>query len=171
MITGDRKWLLVFKGRVLKNNLRHCLLIFFHFLFLKPFPNWQDWDIQMNSCHCSLFIEKKVQKFPTEIFSMHVFPWKMSVIDLADASGREDYEFEWWLVNHWLFVLRTESSPTSMCVEVLRKNGSGTNFPEHPFFKRVSPFPAADFKSHLDPGLPGLMDAHLIANDYKWLQI
>ena len=66
-----------------------------------------------------------------------------------------------------MFVLRTESSPTSKCVEVLRKNGSGTNFPEHPFFKRVSPFPAADFKSHLDPGLPGLMDAHLIANDYR----
>ena len=66
-----------------------------------------------------------------------------------------------------LFVLSIESSPTSKCVEVLRKNGSGTNFPEHPFFKRVSPFPAADFKSHLDPGLPGLMDAHLIASDYK----
>ena len=48
----------------------------------------------MSSCHCSLFIEKKVQKFPTEIFSMHVFPRKMSEIDLADASGREDYEFE-----------------------------------------------------------------------------
>ena len=49
----------------------------------------------MNSCHCSLFIEKKVQKFPTEIFSMHVFPRKMSEIDLADASGRADYEFEY----------------------------------------------------------------------------
>ena len=49
----------------------------------------------MSSCHCSLFIEKKVQKFPTEIFSMHVFPRKMSEIDLADASGRADYEFEY----------------------------------------------------------------------------
>ena len=58
----------------------------------------------MSSCHCSLFIEKKVQKFPTEIFSMHVFPRKMSEIDLADASGRADYEFEYmnddWLIKH-----------------------------------------------------------------------
>ena len=58
----------------------------------------------MNSCHCSLFIEKKVQKFPTERFMMHLFPQKMCVIDLADASGREDYEFEFmnddWLIKH-----------------------------------------------------------------------
>ena len=149
----------------------------------------------MNSCHCSLFIEKKVQKVPTEIFTMHLFPQKMCVIDLADASGREDYEFE--LMNDdWfnqtpllrnkikpfcisfgrltayeccitcfakghdnqlenagqvhlylsfyktqvLFVLRIESSPTSKCVEVLQKNGSGTNFPEHPVFQRFSLF-------------------------------
>ena len=149
----------------------------------------------MNSCHCSLFIEKKVQKFPTERFTMHLFPQKMCVIDLADASGREDYEFKFmnddWC-NHTpllrnkikpfcisfgrltayeccitcfakghdnqlenagqvhlylsfyktqvLFVLRIESSPTSKCVEVLRKNGSGTNFPEHPVFQRFSLF-------------------------------
>ena len=58
----------------------------------------------MNSCHCSLFIEKKVQKFPTERFTMHLFPRKMSEIDLADASGRADYEFEYmnddWLIKH-----------------------------------------------------------------------
>ena len=55
----------------------------------------------MNSCHCSLFIEKKVQKFPTERFTMHLFPQKMCVIDLADASGREDYEFE-FMNDYWL---------------------------------------------------------------------
>ena len=58
----------------------------------------------MNSCHCSLFIEKKVQKFPTERFTMHLFPQKMCVIDLADASDRTDYEFEYmnddWLIKH-----------------------------------------------------------------------
>ena len=32
---------------------------------------------------------------------MHLFPQKMCVIDLADASGREDYEFE-FMNDYWL---------------------------------------------------------------------
>ena len=79
----------------------------------------------MNSCHCSLFIEKKVQKFPTERFTMHLFPQKMCVIDLADASDRTDYEFEYmnddWLIKH-LYSLKKSNLFVLLLVVLQPKN-------------------------------------------------
>ena len=107
MITGDEKCLLVFKGRVLKNNLRHWPLgvgpplIFSIFFFLNPLLIDKGEIFRWTLATARFSLRKRFKSFQLKDLRCTFSHEKLlRLIWLMQVTGRLwAWVYEWWLVN------------------------------------------------------------------------